>query len=239
MLMHCHLNEPPPRPSAKVAEIPKTLDDLIVDARWPSRPPTGPGTPPPSALKLTELRDKAERAPRSRWSGPRAGPESANPPRAGRSQRRRRLRRRIPEEDPQEEQHGHGSTQQQPVTRRTPKRLFLAQSLRDRNRGSWSWPWSRSAASSPTVVWPPSAEYLYKHAEALMASDTSRRLDRRPSRNTSSRSTSGFPTIPTASRPGNGATRSCSRTPKAGPRSSTSGVKTRLANRKTTPSESS
>ena len=30
VLMHCHLNEPPPRPSAKVAEIPKKLDELIV-----------------------------------------------------------------------------------------------------------------------------------------------------------------------------------------------------------------
>ena len=28
VLMHCHLNEPPPRPSAKVAEIPRMLDDL-------------------------------------------------------------------------------------------------------------------------------------------------------------------------------------------------------------------
>ena len=30
VLMHCHLNEPPPRPSAKVPEIPKALDELIV-----------------------------------------------------------------------------------------------------------------------------------------------------------------------------------------------------------------
>ncbi len=30
VLMHCHMNEKPPRPSAKVAEIPKALDDLVL-----------------------------------------------------------------------------------------------------------------------------------------------------------------------------------------------------------------
>ncbi len=30
VLMHCHLNEPPPRPSSKIAEIPKALDELIL-----------------------------------------------------------------------------------------------------------------------------------------------------------------------------------------------------------------
>ena len=30
VLMHCHMNEPPPRPRDKVAEIPRALDDLVV-----------------------------------------------------------------------------------------------------------------------------------------------------------------------------------------------------------------
>src|SRR5262249_4035241 len=41
VLMHCHLNEPAPRPSAKVQEIPRALDDLVVAlmAKTPSDRP--------------------------------------------------------------------------------------------------------------------------------------------------------------------------------------------------------
>ena len=43
VLMHAHINSPPPSASAKVEEIPKALDDLIVNlmAKTPERPPLG------------------------------------------------------------------------------------------------------------------------------------------------------------------------------------------------------
>ncbi len=60
VLMHCHLNEPPPRPSARVAEIPKALDELIVNlmAKIPADRPWDAAA---AGMALTKLRDKAER----------------------------------------------------------------------------------------------------------------------------------------------------------------------------------
>ena len=60
VLMHCHLNEPPPRPSAKVAEIPKELDELIVTL-MAKAPADRPWDAAAVGVKLTELRDKADR----------------------------------------------------------------------------------------------------------------------------------------------------------------------------------
>ena len=59
VLMHCHLNEPPPRPSAKVQEIPKALDELVVTLMAKS-PADRPWDAAAVGMKLTELRDKAE-----------------------------------------------------------------------------------------------------------------------------------------------------------------------------------
>ena len=58
--MHCHLNEPPPRPSAKVHEIPKALDDLVVKL-MAKAPADRPWDAAAVGLVLTELRDKAEK----------------------------------------------------------------------------------------------------------------------------------------------------------------------------------
>jgi serine/threonine-protein kinase len=60
VLMHYHLNEPPPRPSAKVAEIPRALDDLVVTlmAKGPADRPWDAAA---AQVTLTALRDKAER----------------------------------------------------------------------------------------------------------------------------------------------------------------------------------
>ena len=58
VLMHCHLNEPPPRPSAKVPEIPKALDDLIVKL-MAKAPADRPWDAAAVGVALTELRDKA------------------------------------------------------------------------------------------------------------------------------------------------------------------------------------
>jgi serine/threonine-protein kinase len=60
VLMHYHLNEPPPRPSAKVAEIPRALDDLVV-ALMAKGPADRPWDAAAVGLVLTELKEKAER----------------------------------------------------------------------------------------------------------------------------------------------------------------------------------
>ena len=54
VLMHCHLNQPPPRPSAKVPEIPVALDDLILKLMAKS-PADRPSDAAEASLVLTEL----------------------------------------------------------------------------------------------------------------------------------------------------------------------------------------
>ncbi len=60
VLMHSHLNEPPPRPSAKIHEIPKVLDELVVTL-MAKAPADRPWDAAAVGMKLTELRDKASR----------------------------------------------------------------------------------------------------------------------------------------------------------------------------------
>jgi eukaryotic-like serine/threonine-protein kinase len=60
ILMHRHLNDPVPRPSAKVAEIPAALDDLI-NTLLAKAPADRPWDAAAIGLALTELRDKADR----------------------------------------------------------------------------------------------------------------------------------------------------------------------------------
>jgi eukaryotic-like serine/threonine-protein kinase len=173
VLMHCHLNEPPPRPSAKLAEIPKKLDDLIVSLMAKS-PADRPWDSAAVAAKLTELRDKAERGASVAMVWPSSGPSAAKPKRAG-----------APAEDVD-------SAVASPE--RTRKKKAKAGSTRS-NRSRSDLEGGSSSINRATIetgllglalvaiggfiaylVWPPSAEYLFKHAEVLMAS--SRRADR-------------------------------------------------------------
>ena len=68
VLMHSHLNEPAPRPSAKVHEIPKALDELIVTL-MAKAPGTGHGMRRRWASSSTELRDKAASGASVPWCG--------------------------------------------------------------------------------------------------------------------------------------------------------------------------
>jgi eukaryotic-like serine/threonine-protein kinase len=173
VLMHCHLNEPPPRPSAKLAEIPKKLDDLIVSLMAKS-PADRPWDSAAVGVKLAELRDKAERGAPVAMVWPSSGPSPAKPKRAG-----------GPAEDVE-------SAIASPE--RVPKKRGKAGSTRS-NRSRSDLEGGSSSINRATIetgllalalvaiggfiaylVWPSSAEYLYKHAEALMAS--SRRADR-------------------------------------------------------------
>ncbi len=60
VLMHCHLNEPAPRPSAKVAEIPKALDKLVMQlmAKAPTERPWDAAV---VAAALAEMREKSQK----------------------------------------------------------------------------------------------------------------------------------------------------------------------------------
>jgi serine/threonine-protein kinase len=60
VLMHCHLNEPAPRPSAKIVEIPTALDKLIVQL-MAKDPPDRPWDAAAVTVALTEIRAKASR----------------------------------------------------------------------------------------------------------------------------------------------------------------------------------
>ena len=173
VLMHCHLNEPPPRPSAKLAEIPKKLDDLIVSL-MAKAPADRPWDSAAVAAKLTELRDKADRGAPVAMVWPSSGPSSAKSARAGAAADDVRSAVAFPD-----------------LTRKKKGKTAATRSGRSRSdvEGSPSWI-NRATIETGLlalallaiggfiayIVWPPSAEYLYKHAEVLMAS--SRRADR-------------------------------------------------------------
>src|SRR5262249_28295668 len=69
-----HLNEAPPKPSTRVAEIPKTLDELIV-TMMAKNPPDRPWDAAAVGDSLTKLRDKAERGAKIAMVWPASEPE--------------------------------------------------------------------------------------------------------------------------------------------------------------------
>ena len=180
VLMHCHLNEQPPRPSDRVHEIPKALDNLVVSlmAKVPSDRPWDAAA---VEHTLTELLDKAERGAPIAMVWPSSGSSAAKPPRGG-----------VPSGGIQ----GDSLIGERPKRKARKPGLFstLASSAfatRSRNAPSdleSRWP-SRGLLEIAGLllallavgglivylVWPASQETLYRKAEALMAS-TRRRL---------------------------------------------------------------
>ena len=168
VLMHCHLNEPPPRPSAKVHEIPQALDDLVVNL-MAKTPADRPWDAAAVGVKLTELRDKADRGESIAmvWpaQGPAAGRASSRPPPTARW-------RATPPARPRKKK-----------ARKT--RTMAGISGRDRTEIDGASGWlNRSTIQTGLLVaallaiggfiaysvWPPSAAYLFGQAEKLMAS---------------------------------------------------------------------
>jgi eukaryotic-like serine/threonine-protein kinase len=176
VLMHCHLNEAAPRPSAKVEEIPRALDDLIVSLMAKS-PSDRPWDAVAVGQVLTGLRDKAERGESIPMVWPSPGSAAANPPRAGAVNVAG-----IP-----------GETAPAPRTKKKSRKPTMFSTLtgtffpgRSRTMGDGDDQAGSSRALRETLllltalvgigglivylVWPPGQDYLYKHAEALMAS---------------------------------------------------------------------
>ena len=100
VLMHCHLNEPPPRPSAKVEEIPKALDELVVNL-MAKAPADRPWDAAAVGASSSELRDKAEKGKSIAmvWPGrgrrPRRTQGSSPTPGAGPTERRKKKSRKT------------------------------------------------------------------------------------------------------------------------------------------------
>jgi serine/threonine-protein kinase len=174
VLMHCHLNESPPRPSAKVQEIPRALDDLVV-ALMAKAPTDRPWDAAAVGHVLTELRDKAERGEPIPMVWPTPGSPAATPPRSG----------------PGSGVPGESTLVARP--KKKPRKSGLFSTLtgsvfttrtRATREETDEAPGSRAALETllllaalvgiggliAYLVWPPGQEYLYKHAESLMAS---------------------------------------------------------------------
>jgi eukaryotic-like serine/threonine-protein kinase len=176
VLMHCHLNEAVPRPSAKVQEIPRALDDLVVTLMAKS-PSDRPWDAVAVGLVLTGLRDKAERGESIPMVWPAPGSAAANPPRAGAVKVAGIPGQTAPALRPKKKSR-------KPTMFSTLTGTFF--SGRSRTMGDGDDQAGPSRALLETLllltalvgigglivylVWPPGQEYLYKHAEALMAS---------------------------------------------------------------------
>ena len=200
VLMHCHLNEPPPRPSAKLAEIPKKLDELIVTLMAKS-PTDRPWDAAAVGVKLTELRDKAERGDSVAMVWPSSGRDTAKPSRAGQASAASGTASATPEQ-PRKKKRKAGST-------RRDQRLAVGSRPGSDSFDQPSW-FNRTTIETALLalalvaiggfiaylVWPPSKEYLYKEAEALMASIPTYRLADGPATITSNLSTERFPDNP-------------------------------------------
>ena len=144
VLMHCQLNQPPPRPSAKVPEIPVALDDLIVNL-MAKAPADRPWDAAAAGLVLTELQKKAEKGEKIRLVYSEES-DNAVPTRAG--------------FDP---------SQKPDAERRTPPmRLLISRSMVE--TALLVLTLLALAGGIAYVLWPPSQEALFRQGDVLMAS---------------------------------------------------------------------
>ena len=174
VLMHRHVNEAPPRPSEKIQEIPRALDDLVVGL-MAKQPTDRPWDAAAVEVILSELRGKAERGAAIGMVWP--APGSA----AGRSSRGDAAGVIRPDSGPSDR------------PKRKPRKggmfptlasTFFAARSRQTSADSESPGLSRGILEVSGLllalvavgglivylVWPPGQETLYRKAEALMAS---------------------------------------------------------------------
>jgi eukaryotic-like serine/threonine-protein kinase len=151
-MMHAHLFDPPPRPSGKVVEIPRALDDLVLHL-MAKDPPDRPWDATAVAEKLKTVRDKASRGETVAMVWPTSGrdamsaeavADAAKKKKTGKTRSRRRG-----DEAPEERIAD---------TRRRLETIGLVTAL------------LLIAGVIAYIVWPPGQEYLIRHAETLMAS---------------------------------------------------------------------
>ena len=151
VLMHCHLNEPPPRPSAKLAEVPKALDDLVLQLMAKS-PTDRPWDAAAVSVKLAELLEKAKKGEHvsGAWDqdeGTSLGALTAAAGATSGVKKAKKLKRKAPARD-----------DDRPRSRLLLETAGLVTAL------------LLIGAVIAYIVWPPGQEYLYQHAKTLMAS---------------------------------------------------------------------
>ncbi|HMB03588.1 MAG TPA: serine/threonine-protein kinase [Isosphaeraceae bacterium] len=144
ILMHMHQNDPAPRPSAKVAEIPVALDDLIVTL-LAKAPADRPWDAAAVGLALAELRDKADRGEPIAMAWPPDGDAASQPARSGPPVATGAKQSALP-------------TRRFDLSRSSIEIALLVLGL------------VLLCLSFGYMLWPPGAGYLYHHAERLMAS---------------------------------------------------------------------
>jgi eukaryotic-like serine/threonine-protein kinase len=148
VMMHAHINEPAKRPSDKVEEIPKALDDLVV-ALMAKQPQDRPWDAEAVAQTLRDLLDKASRQETIKMVWPEKGSLASMPTRAEMI-------------DPTIVRKPKASKKKAAAAKSTRERLEVAGMIAAL---------AVVAGLIGYVVWPTSASYLYGKAEPLMASD--------------------------------------------------------------------
>jgi serine/threonine-protein kinase len=162
ILMHNHLNEIPPRPSAKVEEIPVAVDDLVV-ALMAKDPVDRPWDAAAVAHQLSELKQKVVKGKSVKMVWANDGSPVQNPARLGTAPSSRNSSsqdgspsKRDPGRRPKRQAGGGGSRL---LTRGVLETAGLVSAL------------LVIGGLMVYVAWPPSAKYLYEHAKPLMESD--------------------------------------------------------------------
>jgi eukaryotic-like serine/threonine-protein kinase len=150
VMMQAHLNEPPKKPSDKVEEIPKALDDLVVNL-MAKAPQDRPWDAEAVGQILKDLQDKASRQETIKMVWPEKGTLASMPTRADMLDPTT-----IPKKKPK------GSKKKKSaggmISRERLEVFGLICAL------------AMIIAVIGYLVWPPSASYLYHKAEPLMAS---------------------------------------------------------------------
>ena len=147
VMMHAHINEPAKRPSDKIEEIPKVLDDLIVSLMAKS-PQDRPWDAQAVGLILRDLLDKASRQATIKMVWPAKGSPESLPTRA------EILDPTAPRKKPRASKKQAAG----PSARERLEVVGLVAAL------------ALVAALIAYLVWPPGAATLHRRAEALMAS---------------------------------------------------------------------
>ena len=152
-MMHAHINEPPRRPSDKVEEIPKALDDLVV-ALMAKAPQDRPWDALAVANILRDLLDKASRQETIKMVWPEKGSPESMPTRADMIDPTLIKKKPKGSKKKQAEQTGIFSKERLEV-------IGLVSAL------------VVVAALIGYIVWPPSAAYLYAKAAPILESQDS------------------------------------------------------------------
>ena len=146
VLLHAHINQPVPRPSLKVEEIPRALDDLVV-ALMAKDPTARPWDAALVGETLRDLKAKADRKEAVPMVHPEPGTIGSMPTRAGAE--------RLDDAGPRPPRKKGKKSRRRRELLTT---LGLAAAF------------VVVAGTIAYLAWPPGMDYLHRHAAALMAS---------------------------------------------------------------------